>query len=38
MVLVAVAAMATTTIGTRQIERFRKRPRLPAHPNEPLGV
>jgi hypothetical protein len=38
MALVAFAAMATTTIGTRQIERLRRRPRRPAHPRELLGV
>jgi len=38
MALVAFAAMATTTIGTRQIERLRRRPRIPAYPKELLGV
>jgi hypothetical protein len=38
MALVAFAAVATTTIGTRQIERLRRRPRLPAPPKELLGV
>jgi hypothetical protein len=38
MVLVALTAMATTMIGSRRIERFRKRPRLPAPPKELLGV
>jgi hypothetical protein len=37
-VLVALATMTTTTIGMLRIERVRKRPRLPAHPSEPLGV
>jgi hypothetical protein len=35
---VAVVAMATTALGSRQIDRLRKRPRLPAPPREPLGV
>jgi hypothetical protein len=38
MALVALASMATTTVGTRQIERLRRRPRLPAYPREMLGV
>jgi hypothetical protein len=38
MALVAFAAVATTTVGTRQIERLRRRPRIPAHPKELLGV
>jgi len=38
MTLVALAAMATTMVGSRQIERLRKRPRLPAPPRELLGV
>jgi hypothetical protein len=36
--LVALVAMATTALGSRQIDRLRKRPRLPAYPREPLGV
>jgi hypothetical protein len=38
MALVAFAAVATTTVGTRQIRRLRRRPRLPAPPKELLGV
>jgi hypothetical protein len=38
MVLVAFTAMATTMVGSRQIERLRKRPRRPAPPKELLGV
>jgi len=38
IILVAVATMATTTLGAHQIERIRSRPRLPAHPVEPIGV
>ena len=38
MVLVALATMATTTLASRQIDRLRGRPRLPAHPSEPLGL
>jgi hypothetical protein len=38
LVLVVVATMATTTLGTHQLERIRKKPRLPAHPVEPLGL
>jgi hypothetical protein len=38
MVLVALATMATTTLASRQIDRLRRRPRLPAHPSEPLGL
>jgi hypothetical protein len=38
LALVALATMATTTFGTRQLDRIRRRPRLPAHPIEPLGL
>jgi len=38
MILIAVATMATTTLGAHQIERIRSKPRLPAHPVEPIGV
>ena len=38
MLLVAFATMATTTIGINQLGRFRRRPRLPRHPTEPIGV
>jgi hypothetical protein len=38
LALVAVVAVATTTVGTRQIERLRRRPRIPAYPRELLGV
>ena len=38
MVLVALAAMATTTLASRQIDRLRRRPRLPAPPSEALGL
>lgn len=38
MALVALAAMATTTLASRQIDRLRRKPRLPAHPIEALGL
>jgi hypothetical protein len=38
LVLVALASMATTTLASRQIGRLRRRPRLPAHPREALGL
>jgi uncharacterized membrane protein len=38
MILVAGVTMAITTVGMSQLERLRRRPRLPRHPTEPLGV
>jgi len=38
MLLVAFAAMATTTMALNQLDRLRSRPRLPRPPTEPIGV
>jgi hypothetical protein len=38
MMLVALVSMATTTVATHRLEKFRRAPRLPRPPTEPLGV